>query len=422
MLCEDGNEDNENNVYIDLDIDKSNVYGQMSNILSTLSRSSETYIVNTTIYDMITNKTLSYGKGTFRQIISELKKEANDKLNDMITNPKNYSKFDFVLLGKVIVYLFRDFKEHINMNLHPYFFYLLSNKEKIEGNVLIKYLLDNQSNLLAQFIDYSTNTELLLELDIDDVCDINSYMKYILANDLTDSQKYAYDNIVHGFIIELTKKLYGTEDDIRDNYNFIERIPIKVWIDLLKNPRNKSIHFDINIQTKTKDEADIIYQIFTNILETELSTQKILNLCFNITGSYNYEKNIYINIINNHNVPNNTVILHADNFIVELVNTPTPTQNLDSDVDTLSDESENESTSESSTNNAEEYTYKYIHNKKQKIEKDISNYVANTNSLSYKISTCNASVELYNQNTIDDLRYTIYQLTIVDLHMYDGDY
>ncbi|AGF85260.1 hypothetical protein QJ854_gp522 [Moumouvirus goulette] len=259
-------------------------------------------------------KVISYGDGVTRHVYNNLRQEIDDVLKNKLDNLDDNKAFK---LGQLIYFASTDGGEFFN-NIHPYYFYLMSNKEDAEL-LIRKFKSENYELFMKQYEQYSKNPDMLIDLGIDN----KNYLEYIFSSDLSDKQIEIYKYIVKGF-----KYLYKRNS----NYKILKKCCVPHLINRLISSGLFEIGLNLYIKNNKVDLKR--FNDFKNIfmdLFSKLSQQEKSIFSQNITGSqyyfgdiniiYAYKKQqiIECEVFNENDILQN---MGSDTYPIETINMP----------------------------------------------------------------------------------------------------
>uniref|UniRef100_A0A6G6ACN3 Uncharacterized protein n=1 Tax=Borely moumouvirus TaxID=2712067 RepID=A0A6G6ACN3_9VIRU len=221
-------------------------------------------------------KIMSYGNGVTRHTFNILRQDIDIILKNKIDNLDNKTAFK---LGQLIYFANTDGGEFFK-NIHPYFFYLMSNE--FDAEILLKkFKPENFELFMKQYTQYSKNPEMLIELGIEN----KNFLDYIFSSDLSEKHIEIYKYIAKGF-----KYFYKRNS----NYKFLKKCRVPHLINILISPDN----FEIKLKFIVMDDVDVqlfrkFKKNFTDIF-SNLSSEKISKFSQNTTGSEYYFGEIYV--------------------------------------------------------------------------------------------------------------------------------
>lgn len=224
--------------------------------------------------------TTSYGEGTTRQTYSLLRKELDTILKNNFVDMEPHVCYN---IGKIFYFCVFKGKEKFT-NIHPYFFYAISNE--FDHLILLKkFKADKFEMYKNQYIEYKLDSCALINLDIG-LETHNDYIKYIFTSNLSDKIINLYDEFIKGF------NFFA----IRNKYNqLLKKLPITYYIDNILIPNYLTIEIIFNTTYKFVDTEEFgIFCEKINKKISELTNKEMLYLIQNITGCQYYNKAIEI--------------------------------------------------------------------------------------------------------------------------------
>lgn len=269
---------------IDIDLSKS-IINQLINIIPNIYRLNNDFVFHFENVDTNDN-IISYGDGITRSVFTKLRREIDDFF---LTNMDEWSESDIVKIGKLLYFCNYEGNEKF-FNIHPYFFYKISNGTDIE--ILLEHL--KGINYKNQYLKYQKNINELKELDMD-FNNINDYLNYLFTIDLTNKKIESYNTLVNGYQIFLKKNSI---------YNIIKHLSILYIIKQLvgKNSFITKINFHSE-KTISDDKLQEYINNFNNCFDKLTDNDKSL-FVNNITGSQYYNNTIKIIFSYNHEISN----------------------------------------------------------------------------------------------------------------------
>ena len=222
-------------------------------------------------------KTSSHGIGVTRHVFTILRKELEAIIKNKFVD---CSPSMCIKLGKLMYFCNWNGNELFS-GVHAYFFYCLS----VESDYvpLLKIFKGNCFDLFYnQYKEYFNNRQLLEEVELEEPKD---YIKYIIAADLDDRERIAYDNFVFGYVFFFMKNVY---------YETIKHLPIEYTINKIieKTSFGALIKFSPG-NINDKKNFDYFAKKFSRILNTLNMTEKSIFL-ENVTGSKYYADTVKI--------------------------------------------------------------------------------------------------------------------------------
>lgn len=223
----------------------------------------------------------SYGRGTTREIFSRLNKELCLLLKNNFKEIEMHKMFE---LGNLFYFCNVEslckFK-----NLHPYFYYLLSKES--DHLLLLKYFKNDEYKRYKDlYMQYSLNPEKIDELCMDDIKTLDDYVKYLIANDLTDIEKEKYKKLYEGFIYFHSRVSF---------HGIVMKLPISYFIKILTLDETS---YELNIKFPVREDTNYnLHCHFSNIITSKIALwnkKQIKNFRRNITGSNYNTGYIYI--------------------------------------------------------------------------------------------------------------------------------
>jgi len=304
-----------------IDIENSeSIVNQLVNTVSSIYRLNNEYFYKFEKIDNFGN-VISYGEGATRDTFNYLRKELDTVLKSNFSSLKQ----NMFKLGKLFYFCNAEGNEKY-FNMHPYFFYLLSD-ESDYVTLLKKFKGADYNNYYKLYVQYLNEPESMEQLDME-IKTHHDYIKYLFTCDLTDIQIEQYNEFVKGFSFYSIRTKY---------YNFIKNLPISYYIDLLiaTGYFNAQLNFVIKNGLIHIPDFIIFQKKFKKIFE-KLSKEEISLFVQNVTGSqyyngiinivYGYEKKEFIvkQVVYDENINNGNMPLEINNAII----------NLDTEVDT----------------------------------------------------------------------------------------
>ncbi|XWV24902.1 hypothetical protein QJ856_gp0880 [Tupanvirus deep ocean] len=306
---------------------------------------------------------ISYGDGVTRDVFNSLRMEIDEIFKNNLQLLGEKSAFN---LGKLMYFCNRDGMETF-FNIHPYFFYLLS-KDSDHITLLKKFKGDSFDSYYNQYQTYKNDLSKLRDLDLD-LDSIDQYVSYIMAGNLTDTQKILYKHIVNGFNYFASRNKY---------YGFIKNLPVMYYIKELVSSGYFDAMFEFSVKNNLVDKKtfDNFTVTFKNIFNN-LTLDEKAKFCQNVTGSQYYTGTIHIVLAYVKRELNVRQAVYDENIIID-------------DEDIIEPVVMND------------------------VIINLDNSESNVNSLTYQISTCNTELTINVNPTEENIREIINTLIIED--------
>ncbi|AGD92481.1 hypothetical protein [Acanthamoeba polyphaga mimivirus] len=258
----------------ELTIDLNNQISTITQLISIIPNIYRLNYNNTYQFEQVDSigNVISYGDGVTRHIYNNLRMEIDELLKNGL---ETFTLDQAFKLGQLIYFCNADGKQSFH-ELSGYFFYLISNKNNDDAELLIrKFKSADYELFIEQYTKYQNNPELLQELDID-----IDYMEYILSSNLSSHVIELYKYIAKGFMYLLERN---------PNYKFIRLCHLPYLINRLIS----TDYFELALNFTVKNnKIDIdLYHNFKNIfLEVfgKLTVPQVSIFSQNLTGSQYY--------------------------------------------------------------------------------------------------------------------------------------
>lgn len=217
---------------------------------------------------------LSYGEGVTRQVFNDLRKELDKIMENKFIGLSPHECYN---LGKLLYFCNRDGHQTFE-SIHPYFFYLLSNKTD-DLTLLQKFKGSDYQLHHDQYIQFTNNPHLLENLDLG-LLTPNDFIKYILNSDLTPKEIILYENFFRGYLF------FAKRHKLR---KLIKNFPIKYHIETLvaTNFFDAELEYNIKSYSVSKNNFKMFCFIFRKLFDKLTKKEKSYFLQ-NVTGSCYY--------------------------------------------------------------------------------------------------------------------------------------
>lgn len=266
------------NFIIDIE-NNSSILCQLINIIPNLYRLNNDIIFEFHQIDSNGN-IISFGEGSTRHCFNYLRNEIDIVLQN---NFDSYDEINVVKLGKLFYFCYVEGSAFFS-NIHPYFFYLLS--EKSDYVTLLKMFKGNDFNMYYnQYIEYCNDISKLADLDIG-IKTIDEYMEYLFSGNLSKEQKLLYKSFVKGFLYFATRNKF---------YKFIKKLPLIYYIKMLTT--FDYFNIDIEFSKSSDDINDQLFDTFCDIFNNvflNLTKEKMSIFLQNVTGSQYYSGTVHV--------------------------------------------------------------------------------------------------------------------------------
>jgi hypothetical protein len=266
------------NFVIDIENNRS-VLDQLINIIPNIYRLNNEVIYAFQQIDSNGN-IISFGDGVTRHVFNSLRNDIDTILkNNLESVDHEYA----IKLGKIFYFCHVEGSELFS-NIHPYFFYLLS--EKSDHITLLKMFKGNDFELYYnQYIEYDKNPLELSKLELE-INTIEEYIQYLILDNLTSNQKLLYESFVKGFLYFATRNKF---------YKFIKKLPVMFYIENLI----ATDFFNANLDfLKISNEVDKnMFKTFCDTFNTafmNLTRKETSMFLQNVTGSQYYADTVHI--------------------------------------------------------------------------------------------------------------------------------
>lgn len=185
----------DHSITIDIDSNRQ-IIDQMIEIIPKIYRLNTDINYNFEKYNGLTDDIVSYGVGVSRDILSSCAHQL-----DKLFNAEN-NKYNGRSVGKLLAFLFAISNVKFN-NIHPYFFYLLSNPTDSTNYQKLFHRFKNADadRYYNYYQNYKNDPTLLSELDMENILTADDYVKYIFTHDLDPRMIKYYEEIYYGFVV-----------------------------------------------------------------------------------------------------------------------------------------------------------------------------------------------------------------------------
>lgn len=267
-------------IVIDIDLSKP-IINQLINIIPNIYRLNNDFIFHFENVDMNDN-IISYGDGITRSVFTKLRKEIDDFL---LSSMEEWSISDITKIGKLLYFCNYEGNEKF-FNIHPYFFYKISDNNDIE--IVLEHL--KGVDYKNQYLKYQKNINELNELDMD-FNNITDYLNYIFTINLTNKKIESYDALINGYLMFLKRNsIYNIIKHLSILYIIKQLIGKKTFITKIIFHAEKIISDD-----KLKEYINNFNDCFNKLTDNDKSV--FVN---NVTGSQYYNDDIKIIFSYNH--------------------------------------------------------------------------------------------------------------------------
>lgn len=262
----------------------SNVMQQVWNVMSAVFRHNPELVY---VFRKRDKNLESYGAGTSRQILHEIKSELNHRLTSIC----DATDAEIMMYGFFIYFCCWVKKEHLDENtLKPYFYYLLCDKSHTQYLELLQRFRPNDyEKFRDQYWLYVSNPELLIatETDIFGVCvkTHHEFVMYLVTRDMTEAEMDTYHKLLAA---------YRNAQQKHEYVKIITKLPLSCQTYYLLPPSQQKIKLVFHNQTDfPASEFNKFKSKFQECFR-ELTIDKKRIFCQNVTGSQYYTGEVNI--------------------------------------------------------------------------------------------------------------------------------